>query len=259
MEMDAHVLSYWLVAFIRERNVPVVMFGFQEFVRKAAQQLQDYVNDVVVACGMFFPPKANRKILQCAVNTDGDPSAYGFMSRTLKTVEVPYDISQRVAGFRISTVMLGIDPLGEVTPDGELKTVLYIPHGNCCVTDVGYRVVSPLHYMPRFQVAVFASRAVVQCDAQCLENEVDHDIDHLYTSEPPDFVHGHRLLQQCMTLTSSYVVAPPTAEQKAEEKRRINEMKEQAKKRKHPIPKIPNGNRRSRAGCRKLCLCKDHG
>ena len=82
---------------------------------------------------------------------------------------------------------------------------------------------------------------------------MDHDIDHLCTSKPPDNGHEHRLRQQCMTLTSSSVVAPPTANQKAEEKRRINEMKEQAKKRKAPrsgshlILKIPNGNRRSRA------------
>ena len=120
--------------------------------------MQDYANDVVVACGMFFPPKTERKILQSAVNADDDPFSaplvYGVMSRTLKTVEVPYYISQRAASFRISTVTflldkLGIDPLGEVTSDGGMKTTLYIPHGDRCVIDVGYRVVSLLHYMPR--------------------------------------------------------------------------------------------------------------
>ena len=226
----------------------MVMFGFQEYVRKAARQLQDYANDVVVACGMFFPPKVEREILQSAVNTDAHPFsgplAYGVMSRTLKIVEVPYYISQRAAGFRFSTVTflldkLGIDPLGEVTLDGGMKTVLYIAHGDCCATAIGYRVASMLHYMPCFEVAVFASGVLVQWDARCLENEVDHDIDNLCTNEPPNFGHKHHLLQQCMMLTSSSVVAPPTTEQKAEEKRRINEMKEQAKKRKAPNTEDP--------------------
>ena len=44
-----------------------------------------------------------------------------------------------------------------------------------------------------------------------------------------------------MTLTSAFVVTPPTAEQKAEEKRTINEMKEQAKKRKAPESEDPEG------------------
>ena len=49
---------------------------------------------------------------------------------------------------------------------------------------------------------------------------------------PPNFGHVHRLLQHRVTLTSLSLVAPPTAEPKAEERLRINEMKEQAKRRK---------------------------
>ena len=185
-----------------------MMFGFQGSGKKAAQQpnpnLLDYANDVVVACGMLFPLKAERENLQSAVNTDGDlfsgPFGYGHMSRTFKNIEVPYCISQRAASFRISMVAfvldkLGIDPLGEVTPDGGLKMFHYIQHGDCCVTDAGYCVASLLHYMPRFKVAMFALGALVQCDARRLENEVDHDIDHLCTSKPLDFGHKHRLLQ----------------------------------------------------------------
>ena len=141
--------------------------------------------------------------MQSEVNKDDDsfsrPLVYGVFSRTLKIVEVPYYISQRAAGFRISKLTflldnLGIDPLGEVTPVVGLKIVLYTPTGHRCVTNLGYRVASLLHYMPRFQAAVFASRAPVQCDARRIEHEVDHDIDHLCNSEPADFGHEHRLL-----------------------------------------------------------------
>ena len=91
---------------------------------------------------MFFPPKALRKILQSVVNTDEDPLSgplvYGVMTRTFKTVAVPYYVSQRAAGFRISMVTflvdkLGIAALGEVTPEGGLKTLLYIRHGDDAV------------------------------------------------------------------------------------------------------------------------------
>ena len=88
------------------------------------------------------------------------------MSRTLKTIEVPYYISQRAVSFCISVVTFVCDklrthPLGEVTLHGGLKTILYNAHGDCCVTDVGYRVASMLHYMPCFQVAMFASGVLV--------------------------------------------------------------------------------------------------
>ena len=127
IEMDAPGLSHWLVAFICERSVAMVMFGLQEYVRKATQQLRDFAKDVVVAWGMYLFSKIERKILQSKVNVDDDPFsgqlACGVMSRTVKTVEVPYYISQRATSFRIFVVMflcdtLGIDPLGEVTLEG---------------------------------------------------------------------------------------------------------------------------------------------
>ena len=49
---------------------------------------------MVVAYGMFLPPKAERKILQSALNADdkpfSGPFAYGVTSRILNTVQVPY-------------------------------------------------------------------------------------------------------------------------------------------------------------------------
>ena len=134
-----------------------------------------------------------------------------------------------------------------MTLGGGLKTVLHIPHADRCVTDVGYRVASLLHCMLCFTLLCLCCLIVVQCDARHLENEVDHDIDHLCTRGPPDFGHEHRLVQQCVTLIFASVVPPPTTEQKAEEKGRINEMKEKPRSGRHLIPKIPNGNRRSRA------------
>ena len=136
-------------------------------------------------------------------------------------------ISRRAAGFRISTVTflfdgLGADPLGEVVRDDGLNKMRYTSHGDCYVTDVGYRVASLVHYTPRFQVAVFASAAPVQCDARRLDNKVDDHIDHMCTIEAPDFGEEHRLPQQRVTLTSASVVAPPIAEQKDKEKQRSN-------------------------------------
>ena len=207
-----------LVAFVCERNVPLVIFGFHEYARKAAQQLQAFANDVVVAYGMYSPPKTTRKILQSEVNTTDDP-VYGIMSRTSKTVEAPYYISQRVAGIRNSVVTflcdkLGSGPLGEVTPhwwteDNPLHSagrLLCYRHWVLC----GFT--TPLH-------ATFPSGAsvpLVQCGARRLENETDHDTHHWWTNEPPDFGHRHRVLYQRVTLTSASVVAQPTTEQKAE-------------------------------------------
>ena len=67
------------------------MFGLHEHVQKAIEQLQDYANDVAVACGMYFPPKLERKLLQSEFNTDdpfGGQLASGIMSCTVTKVDV---------------------------------------------------------------------------------------------------------------------------------------------------------------------------
>ena len=124
--------------------------------------------------------------------------------------QVPYYISQKTASFRISMVMficdkLGIDAFGEVIPVSGLKRVLYVPRRDRCVTDIGYCVAPLLHYMPCFQVGVFAFGDVVQFDAPCLKTMVDHDMDYLCTSEPPIFDHERRFpLAVCDSHISVY-------------------------------------------------------
>ena len=62
-------------------------------------------------------------------------------------------------------------------------------------------------------------------------NEVHDGMEHLCTGDTLEVCHEKCLLQQCVTMTSMFVLAPPTAQQKAKEKQTSNEMKEQAKKR----------------------------
>ena len=61
----------------------------------------------------------------------------------------------------------------------------------------------------------------------------------LCTRGAPNLCHKHRLLHQCVTPTSMSVVAPPSDVEKAKEKRKINEMKEQAKEQKEPKSEDP--------------------
>ena len=57
-----------------------------------------------------------------------------------------------------------------------------------------------LHHMQRFQVAVFVCRSLLRCDSQRSENEVDHQINILRTSDAPEIGHEHRLLRQRLTV-----------------------------------------------------------
>ena len=58
---------------------------------------------------------------------------------------------------------LGIDPLGEVTDDNDLKIVLYNPHGATSVMGVGQCVVSMVQDIWCFQVVQPSGAVLVEC------------------------------------------------------------------------------------------------
>ena len=85
-----------------EKTVLIVMFGLHEYIRRGAEQMRQFTNDILVACAMYFASKMETKLLLGYHDLGNDPFGHPLASScNLRSVRVPYYFLQRGPGFGI--------------------------------------------------------------------------------------------------------------------------------------------------------------